>query len=213
MNLILRPSTPPWALICSIASFSASTDPVSLIAIVPVTECRMPTVTSVSVTASPVVFTCAVGGTSARAKCGTIDDADRAAAPMSSPRRVGVRRFPVTFSEDMRRLDSAAVDSHRGERTPLPESRLRRFIAVQHTSIDVYAYVECRTILRIINGETADAAERERCLEFILLQRTLYSFCAQGPPWLGYCIDRSRANQDNVLGKDNAARRARIVRA
>jgi hypothetical protein len=42
------------------ASFSASTDPVSLIAIVPVTECRMPTVTSVSVTASPVVFTCAL---------------------------------------------------------------------------------------------------------------------------------------------------------
>src|SRR6266700_1430643 len=36
MNLILRPSTPPDALICSIASFSASTDPVSLIAMVPV---------------------------------------------------------------------------------------------------------------------------------------------------------------------------------
>ena len=38
MNLILRPSTPPAALICSIASFSASTDPVSLIDMVPVTE-------------------------------------------------------------------------------------------------------------------------------------------------------------------------------
>src|SRR4029077_6942863 len=62
MNLILRPSTPPAALICSIASFSASTDPVSLIAIVPVTECKMPTVTSVSVTANPVVLTTDVAG-------------------------------------------------------------------------------------------------------------------------------------------------------
>jgi hypothetical protein len=132
----------------------------------------------VSVTASPVVFTCAVGGTSARAKFGTIDDADSAAAPMSSPRRVGVRRFPVIFSEDMRRLDSAAVDSHRGERTPLPESSLRRNIAVQHTSIDVYAYVECPTILLISSGEAVDASDNERCLEIILLHRTLYSFCA-----------------------------------
>ena len=41
MNLILRPSTPPVALICSIASFSAWIEPVSLIAMVPVTECRM----------------------------------------------------------------------------------------------------------------------------------------------------------------------------
>src|SRR5215469_16576409 len=61
MNLIWRPSTPPCSLICEIASFSASTEPVSEIAIVPVTECRMPTVTSVSVTASPVVLTAAVG--------------------------------------------------------------------------------------------------------------------------------------------------------
>src|ERR1700732_5208399 len=66
MNLILRPSTPPWALICSMASFSASTDPVSEIAIVPVTECRIPTVTSVSVTARPVVLTTEGAGTSAQ---------------------------------------------------------------------------------------------------------------------------------------------------
>src|ERR1700694_1559838 len=65
-NLILRPNTPPLALICSIASFSASTDPVSLIAMVPVTECRIPTVTSVSVTARPVVLTTEVSGTSAK---------------------------------------------------------------------------------------------------------------------------------------------------
>ena len=37
-NLICRPSTPPCSLICEMASFSASTDPVSLIAIVPVME-------------------------------------------------------------------------------------------------------------------------------------------------------------------------------
>src|SRR6202012_2341991 len=74
-NLILRPSTPPCALICSIASFSASTDPVSLIAMVPVTECRMPTVTSVSVTARPVVLTADVGGTSANDGVGSSDNA------------------------------------------------------------------------------------------------------------------------------------------
>src|SRR6266540_394163 len=62
MNLILRPSTPPAALICSMASFSAWIEPVSEIAIVPVAECRMPTVTSVSVTANPVVLTVAVAG-------------------------------------------------------------------------------------------------------------------------------------------------------
>src|ERR1700744_4982676 len=61
-NLILRPNTPPAALICSIASFSASTEPVSLIAMVPVTEWRMPTVTSVSVTARPVVLPAEVAG-------------------------------------------------------------------------------------------------------------------------------------------------------
>src|ERR1700735_1985737 len=118
MNLILRPSTPPSALICSMASFSASTDPVSLIAIVPVTECRMPTVTSVSVTAKPVVFTCAVGGASARANCGIIAAADSAAVPMSSPRRGGGRRLPVIFSEDMRRLDSAPVKTTIGASGP-----------------------------------------------------------------------------------------------
>src|ERR671936_1779108 len=67
MNLILRPSTPPAALICSMASFSASIDPVSEIAIVPVAECRMPTVTSVSVTARPVVLTADVAGAGGQA--------------------------------------------------------------------------------------------------------------------------------------------------
>src|SRR5258707_2159341 len=62
MNLILRPRMPPVALICSMANFSASIEPVSEIAIVPVAECRMPQVTSVSVTASPVVLTAEVAG-------------------------------------------------------------------------------------------------------------------------------------------------------
>ena len=43
MILILRPSTPPASLIWEIASFSAWIEPVSEIAIVPVSECRMPT--------------------------------------------------------------------------------------------------------------------------------------------------------------------------
>src|SRR6202012_3333749 len=99
-NLILRPSTPPDALICSIASFSASTEPVSLIAIVPVTECRMPTVTSVSVTARPVVLTAEVAGTSANEGRGSIDMAGNAAIPISSLRRSGDCR-PRLISSDM----------------------------------------------------------------------------------------------------------------
>src|ERR1700722_12862653 len=99
-NLILRPSTPPCSLICSMASFSASTDPVSLIAIVPVTECRIPTVTSVSVTASPVVLTAEVAGTSAKDGRGSSEMAGNAAIPMSSLRRSGDCR-PRLISSDM----------------------------------------------------------------------------------------------------------------
>jgi hypothetical protein len=89
MNLILRPSTPPAALICSMASFSASIEPVSEIAIVPVAECRMPTVTSVSATASPVVLTAEVAGTSANEGRESIEMAGIAAIPISSLRRSG----------------------------------------------------------------------------------------------------------------------------
>src|SRR5580658_1435560 len=99
-NLILRPSTPPAALICSIASFSASTEPVSLIAMVPVTECRIPTVTSVSVTARPVVLTAEVAGTSAKDGLESIDMAGNAAIPISSLRRSGDCR-PRLISSDM----------------------------------------------------------------------------------------------------------------
>ena len=88
------------ALICSIASFSASTEPVSLIAIVPVTECRMPTVTSVSVTAKPVVLTAEVGGPAPNANRGSSAIAGKAAAPISSLRRSGDCR-PRLISSDM----------------------------------------------------------------------------------------------------------------
>src|ERR1700691_3111814 len=99
-TLILRRSTLPVAFICSIASFSASTEPVSLIAMVPVTECRIPTVTSVSVTARPVVLTAEVAGTSAKDGRGSIDMAGNAAIPMSSLRRSGDCR-PRLISSDM----------------------------------------------------------------------------------------------------------------
>src|ERR1700722_15102246 len=64
--LILRPKTPPASLICEIANRSASTEPVSLKAIVPETECNWPTVTTSSVTARPVALTVAVAGLSAQ---------------------------------------------------------------------------------------------------------------------------------------------------
>jgi len=70
ITLILRPSTPPIALIWSIASCSAWIDPVSEMAIVPVAEWSWPTVTSASVTASLVVFTLAVGNCWASAQAG-----------------------------------------------------------------------------------------------------------------------------------------------
>src|ERR1700734_3369015 len=124
MNLILRPSTPPCALICSIASFSASTEPVSLIAIVPVTECKIPTVTSLSVTASPVELTADVAGASARAEGGSIAPAVSAAAPVSRPRRVGMRRLPGNFREDIRRLDSAVLLPIGARENALLESKL-----------------------------------------------------------------------------------------
>src|ERR1700748_1127269 len=104
MNLILRPSTPPCALICSNASFSACTEPVSLIAIVPVTECRMPTVTSVSVTARPAGLPRAVGSAVAHADDGTAAPAPSAAAPSKRSRRLGMTMLGYCFLPDMQRL-------------------------------------------------------------------------------------------------------------
>src|SRR5580693_528441 len=67
---------------------------------VPVTECRIPTVTSVSVTASPVVLTAEVAGTSAKDGRGSIAIAGNAAIPISSLRRSGDCR-PLFVSSDM----------------------------------------------------------------------------------------------------------------
>src|SRR5205823_4632358 len=107
--LILRPSTPPAALICSIASFSACTEPVSEIAMVPVTECRMPTVTSLSVTASPVVLTLAVGNSCASAAAeGSKAVAESAAVPYSRLRRVRLGKLGFS-GEDIWRLYPASL--------------------------------------------------------------------------------------------------------
>src|SRR5450756_1307743 len=100
MILILRPSTPPASLICAIASFSASIEPVSEIAMVPVAECRMPTVTSVSVTASPVVLIAEVAGACAKDGRGSMVKAGSAAIPISSLRR-NADCSPCLVSSDM----------------------------------------------------------------------------------------------------------------
>src|SRR5450631_3975342 len=168
MNLILRPSTPPWELICSMASFSASTEPVSLIAMVPVTECRMPTVTSLSVTARPVVFTLAVGNCWARACGESIAVAERAAAPARSSRRVGFRRSVVHFLDDMGRLFAAGLPAGRASRARSWRWRLRRFAALQHTSIDVYAYVGCRSKVPMNVGNNGKCAQNGETAFFAL---------------------------------------------
>ena len=76
MISILRPRIPPISLICFIANFSASCAPVSLIAMVPVSECKIPTVTVSSVTARPVLFTSSVGRASALAVSMRLTDVD-----------------------------------------------------------------------------------------------------------------------------------------
>src|SRR5580698_7299229 len=100
MILILRPRMPPASLICAMASFSDSIEPVSEIAIVPVAECRMPQVTSVSVTARPVVLIAEVAGTSAKEGRGSMVRAGTAAIPISSLRR-NADCSPCLFSSDI----------------------------------------------------------------------------------------------------------------
>src|ERR1700687_517582 len=100
INLILRPRMPPVALICSMASFSASIEPVSEMAIVPVAECRMPQVTSVSVTARPVVLIAEVAGACAKDGRGSMVKAGIAAIPISSLRRKA-DCSPCLLSSDM----------------------------------------------------------------------------------------------------------------
>ena len=107
---ILRPSTPPISLIWAMASFSACTDPVSEIAMVPVVECRMPTFTVLSVTASFVVLTASVGSAWASAPRGRSATAGSAAMPRRSLRRSGDGTPPMILSasilsEDMKPPD------------------------------------------------------------------------------------------------------------
>src|SRR6201995_4033594 len=138
MNLILRPNTPPCAVICSIASFSASTEPVSEIAMVPVTEGRIPTVTSVSVTARTVVLTAEVAGTSANDVRGSIEMAGNAAIPISNLRRSGECR-PRLISSDMT-TPSVFVDALlvRGGWPGLCSAQIRKiaYIAPQNNDVD-----------------------------------------------------------------------------
>ena len=65
--------------------------------------------------------------------------ADKAAAPARSSRRVGVERCENGFSDDI----ATPLSSLMRVEPALPV-RLRRLAALQHTSIDVYAYVGCR---------------------------------------------------------------------
>src|SRR3954467_1797758 len=145
MNLILRPSTPPAALICSIASFSAWIEPVSEIAIVPVAECRMPTVTSVSVTASPVVLTAEVAGTSAKDGRGSMASAGSAAAPINSLRRNGDFR-PRSISSDMRTPFVLL-----GSWTAWSAGRMARFVHCTDTQDCVYCTAKARRRLCVWN--------------------------------------------------------------
>src|SRR5271168_792822 len=129
MNLILRPRTPPWALICSIANFSASTEPVSLIAMVPVTECRMPTVTSVSVTARPVVLTAEVGGAAAKA--------ERVAAP-----RKGIAAIPINNLRRYGDSSSGNLFCPSDMRSPMPIGLRRTSLCVRRRKVAAYLAVQ-----------------------------------------------------------------------
>ncbi len=117
------------ALICSMASFSAWIEPVSEIAIVPVAECRMPTVTSVSVTARPVVLTTEVAGPAPKEGRGSIVIAGRAAMPISSLRRNGDCR-PCLVSSDM--------STPFGSRTWLGQAKMARIVQCTDTWDRVY---------------------------------------------------------------------------
>src|SRR6478609_9745119 len=102
MTLIWRPRMPPSALIWAMASFSACTEPVSLMAIVPVVECRMPTVTLSSSTFRPVVMIFAVGKSEALLVDFSRPGGNKTAAPVASVERsvaAGAAAFS-TFAEE-----------------------------------------------------------------------------------------------------------------
>src|SRR5882757_9839598 len=141
MILILRPRMPPASLICAIASFSDSIEPVSEIAMVPVAECRMPTVTSVSVTARPVVLTAEVAGACANDAFGSIVMAGKAAIPINSLRRNGDNR-PLFGSSDM-----STPPFFRDTR--LVSSGWLEFVHCKHTQDRVYCTAKYRRRLLV----------------------------------------------------------------
>src|SRR5262245_2383725 len=98
----------------------------------------MPTVTSVSVTASPVVLMAEVAGTSASEGRGNIEMAGRAAIPINSFRRSGDLR-PGLISSDMSTpflfIDSRSVW---GASLGLSDARIRNlaYVAPQNSDVD-----------------------------------------------------------------------------
>src|SRR5580698_8146081 len=139
MILILRPRMPPASLICAMASFSDSIEPVSEIAIVPVAECRMPQVTSVSVTARPVVLIAEVAGTSAKDGRGSMVRAGSAAIPISSLRR-NADCSPCLFSSDMSTPGVRVRVIGKQGWPGLCSAQIRKiaYIAPQNSDVDFY---------------------------------------------------------------------------
>ena len=109
----------------------------------------MPTVTSVSVTARPVVLTAEVAGVSAQAVRGSIEMAGIAAIPIRSLRRSGDFR-PLLISSDM--------STPSGSRTRFPVTRgLLRLCSAQIRKI---AYIAPQNsdvgLARVLRGVLAD---------------------------------------------------------
>src|SRR4051812_47389119 len=99
---------PPSALIWAMASFSAWTEPVSLMAIVPVVECRMPTVTLSSSTFRPVVMIFAVGKSAALVVDFSTPGGSNTVAPVASVERsvaAGAAAFSA-FADDSVPVDA-----------------------------------------------------------------------------------------------------------
>src|SRR6056297_1864103 len=113
---------------------------------VPVIECRIPQVTVVSVTASPVVLTTSVGKSCARSILGVNSDAERAAPPAKTARRLRVLisgDFFVSVIMPPCRCNGRWV----GTIVPLV-SKLAGNAAMQYTLNDVYgwAFLPCTMV-------------------------------------------------------------------
>jgi hypothetical protein len=95
--------------------------------------------------------------------------------------------------------------------------RLRRNIAVQHTSIDVYAYVECRIILRINREIRLQDASKTRTLPRIysFAPHTAWTF-ATHEAVRGFrlcCSAYNEAKNSDGLGKSTKHKESAGVRA